>query len=310
MTRKVVVTGVSGGVGGFVSRQLIAHGWHVIGVSRSRPSGFDERTFEHHGVDLQARPAVEFGEIPLIHCAALTRDGLNSEIADANEQLTKNALSLSVGPVIHISSSSVYDLRKPTINASEDEATGNYPFLNAYSEGKWLSEQVVRNSGRGGFILRPHAVYGPGDTTLIPRLRKAVRFGRILLPIASNPVHQFTSMVNLANSIELALEKAVTQPETELVAVNVTDSDPTLLRGAVAQALGESVKISVMPLRLAKLAASFSEKLAGNGEPRLSRYAVNQLAYSRTYNLSKAQQLLGFAAEPTDFRIALSTLDA
>lgn len=43
-------------------------------------------------------------------------------------------------------------------------------FVNVYCESKMITENIVRWSRRpeGSFILRPHAVYGPGDTTTFP----------------------------------------------------------------------------------------------------------------------------------------------
>ena len=43
-----------------------------------------------------------------------------------------------------------------------------------------LAEREVGRHRRGAVILRPHAVYGPGDTTLLPRLLHARRLGRLI----------------------------------------------------------------------------------------------------------------------------------
>lgn len=303
MSREVLLTGASGGLGSYLVPRLIDSGWAVMGLSRTRPewaSSFGAN-YRHVTSDLFLPPANHYGDIPVINAAAVTRDGKDKWIVDANIALTKHALALSRGPVVHISSSSVYDLSKPTINASEGEATGRYPFLNAYSAGKFHSEQLVKDSGRDAITLRPHAVYGETDNTLVPRLKRAVRNGQLFLPLSASPVHQFTSMSNLANATLLALEALIGQAGRGVRLCNVTDREPFPVMDAIKIALANQVRIRTVPTSIADTVAHSVEILARSRgvEPRLSRYAVAQLSMSRTYDLSAAQSLLGYAPEPT-----------
>ena len=51
-----------------------------------------------------------------------------------------------------------------------------YPtrYLNEYASTKQQAEWVVRNNPQPNrVIVRPHIIYGPGDTTILPRLLKA-----------------------------------------------------------------------------------------------------------------------------------------
>jgi len=48
------------------------------------------------------------------------------------------------------------------------------------SEAVAEAERVLLAAGRPVIVLRPHVVYGPGDTTLLPRLLAAERFGRLV----------------------------------------------------------------------------------------------------------------------------------
>ena len=311
MAREVVLCGASGGVGSYLAPLLAKAGWKVHGVSRSQPSFANELgdAYQHHSLDLLRPQSQRFGDLPLVISAAITRDGKQKWIAEGNAALTRNALALTTGPVVHISSSSVYDLRKPSVNVLESDATGNYPFLNSYSAGKWASEQLVCQSDRPAIILRPHAVYGPGDQTLVPRLRAAVRLGIIVLPLRNNPVHQFTSMANLAQAIELSLLKLAAGDVTSAVVLNVTDSTPTAVRDAVKRAVGADVRIATAPLEMFQAVALLAELVGrlNKSEPRLSRYSVAQLSQSRTYNLDAARAFLGYAPTPTDFSEALPT---
>ena len=51
----------------------------------------------------------------------------------------------------------------------------------------------------GSVVLRPRAVYGPGDPHLMPRLRRIVRGGRAWLPGPDVPL-SLTAVENLASA--------------------------------------------------------------------------------------------------------------
>ena len=70
--------------------------------------------------------------------------------------------------IVHISTSSVYDAFEPSVEITEDAAPVRR-HLSAYSQTKTLAEFEL--AGSDAVILRPHAVYGPGDTTLLPRIQ-------------------------------------------------------------------------------------------------------------------------------------------
>jgi len=114
MTGEVVVTGVTGSVGSYLARRLTNQGVRVIGVSRGE---FRHPGVEHVALDLANPDALlpNFGNAPLINCAAITRDGWDTELEARTRVMTESALALTDGPVVHISSSSVYDLTGPSV---------------------------------------------------------------------------------------------------------------------------------------------------------------------------------------------------
>ncbi|WP_308369264.1 MULTISPECIES: NAD-dependent epimerase/dehydratase family protein [unclassified Streptomyces] len=79
-----------------------------------------------------------------------------------------------------MSSASVYDPRPGRALVTEDHPRGGH--LNAYGRTKAAGKALALAAG--AVVLRPRAVYGPGDTQLLPRLLSRVRAGTLLLPLA------------------------------------------------------------------------------------------------------------------------------
>jgi len=158
----------------------------------------------------------------------------------------------------------------------------------------------VLASGRPAIILRPHAVYGQSDNTLLPRLKAAVRpGGKLVLPAGANVNHAMTSLENLTQAVVLAVQKVMRPDYGEQIALNVCDANAVNLADAINAVLDEPVKIIAVPNWLALIAARWVELLTPAGtEPRFSRYAVRQLGYERTYDLGATIEVLGFAPQP------------
>lgn len=293
---KIVVAGVSGSLGAHLAKHLLASGHEVIGISRNDP-GISGIEFISH--DLTKPIKLEYlQDAVVINSAALTRDGFSNEVLSTNLAIARNCLAISSGPQILVSSSSVYDLRKPSIQVATAEATGRYPFLNSYSKSKFESEQLYRVQDRNLIILRPHALIGTGDQTLLPRVRNAIKNGVLRLPNAGKAKHEFTSFSNFAQAIELAIQKFAggwSGSET----LNVSDGKATSIADAITKSLHpDSIAISSVPTGLAMTAGRISELLAGaSREPRLSRYAISQLAFDRSYDLAKTREFLGYQPE-------------
>lgn len=279
----VVVTGGSGFVGGRVVSALRAAGHDVTEVGRRRGSADGPFITS----DFRVGQMPWFGDAAIVHCAAATEDGWSDDVAEANVRLTRATLELARGNFIHVSSSSVYDLSKPSVGTKTAEATGQYRWYNSYGPSKLASENVVRDSRTRATILRPHGVYGAGDTTLAPRLRRAARFGILPLPDGGHAIHQLTWVENLVHAVIAALETDFPGVNT----FNIADPNPVTIREAAQAAIGRRPVLNV-PLDAAIAAARFSERLPVRSA--LSVYSVLQLGMDRTYDIEPARAVLGY----------------
>ncbi len=228
----------------------------------------------------------------VVHCAALADDVAPIGRAMlANRIGTRNVVaSFPDARIVHISTSSVYDAFTPSIKIREDAPLPSR-FLSSYSESKVAAEAELPPDA---VVLRPHAVYGPGDTTLLPRILAGIRGSRLVLPEGADVRHTLTHIDNLTPAVELAL----TGPAG---VYNIGDDTDVLLSAILREFLVRrgrpDVSLTSIPYAVAFAAAGVLEKLSRR--PRLTRYAVSQLGLERTLDLTAARDKLGYRPGPT-----------
>jgi nucleoside-diphosphate-sugar epimerase len=203
-----------------------------------------------------------------------------------------------------MSSASVYDPWVPKDLVRED-ASPPRRWLNGYGKTKRAAEELVFRLRPDAAVLRPHAVYGPGDTTLLPRVLRARLAGRQLAVGDGRNRVTLTAITNLVDGVAAALR----QPEAS-GPFNIGDPDtPTVAEvfEYLLHSLGLPVSIAWIPRAVAWRAAIVSERLAGPREPLLSRYTVNQMSLNFTLNLDRARRELGWEPKQT-YRSAFAAL--
>ncbi len=309
---RVAVTGASGFVGGAVCAALRAGGHEVIGFGRRpRPDGLarvDYRRWDLAHGPLDGAPDVA----AVVHCAAAVDDWAPLA-AQRPATVDGTRAALATWPrarFVHVSTASVYPPWRRGVVREDDgpsrRAAG--PYAAAKAEAERLVAAAAR-SGRDALVLRPHAVYGAGDPTLLPRLLASVREvgGRQVLVVpgwASTRVH-LTSVDLLA----LVCARAVRSPVRGVV--NVADAAPLPLAQALDQAFraatGSAPQRVHLPFAVALgLGAALEAAARTRGAehpPPLTRYAVSHLAVSRELDLTRLRRDLGVDPPPTDLRL-------
>jgi nucleoside-diphosphate-sugar epimerase len=298
---RIAVTGASGFVGGAVCRAAAEIGWTVHAFGR-RPSTVVPGTYRSWDITsgrLPDPPTVA----AVVHCAGSVTDWApRREQWAANVEGTRNVLrSFPDARFVHLSTASVYEPRRPTVLAAEDQAPiRRYP--DSYGASKAAAERLVTADRPNAVVLRPHAVYGPGDTTLLPRVLGAVRGNHLIAVGCGTQRISLTSITNLATACLLA---ATTDANGVF---NITDAEPVRLADALRAVLTAHAipaDLRFVPLAVAWPLALLSETthtlLRRRTPPRLTRYAVLHLAHERTLDITAARTALNYRPEPTNF---------
>jgi nucleoside-diphosphate-sugar epimerase len=234
----------------------------------------------------------------VVHCAALVGDwGPEREYRRVNVQGTEAVLDAfkSARRFIYVSSASVYSTQQADSHLSESAPVGE-GLLTAYAKTKLAAEQCVLASKHNTIILRPHIVYGPGDTTLMPRVIAARRLGCLAVPGDGQNRLSVTHVWNFAH----AVERALATPEANGV-FNICDRDSVsvdkLLR-TLLQKHGFTTRLLYIPRKAAWAAAIVAETvfraMKSQRAPTLTRYLVRQIAAAHTLDISKSVNVLGY----------------
>lgn len=291
---KIAITGATGFVGGFVADYLESHGYEVI-------------RFGRRNMEKVIRWDIESGSYPeslmvdcVVHCAANVDDWARYvESFSANVTGTRNVLQSfsNVSQFIYISSASVYDAFCKQVVIRETDCLGGR-MLNAYSQTKLMGEKEVEKSDIiSRIILRPHIIYGKGDTTIAPRIRRAIESGYFPVPGNGKNRISFTHVENLAQAILKSIEKS----KKGFSIYNITDSEHTTLSQALDMVRElnhlDFKKIFIsrsMCLFIGTLLEFIYRIFRIKKSPLLTRYIVDQMSSDHILDISKAREELGY----------------
>ena len=306
MRMPVAVTGASGFIGGAVTRQLDAKGYPAHAFGRRPASrvenglGAPYRSWDIRRGPLPNPPAVG----TVVHCAGLVDDwGPARRFEEANVTGTRHVLATwPEARIVHVSSASIYDPFGNRRNVSEDDADpldrdtiDRIRWLGHYGRTKRLAEYIVaRERPDRSIILRPRAVFGPGDRTLLPRLARRYRMGRLI--VAGDPASRM-SLTHIDNFTS-AVEHAITSDASGVY--NVADRNPVAL-GVLLQevlcATGRMPRVVYLPVKPVWAFAVFAEAVHLHGHlprPIVSRYQLNQLRGDFVLDTSRIRRELGW----------------
>lgn len=281
---RVAVTGASGFCGGAVARLLDDEGHDVVALGR-RPAGTGEWRRWDAATDVPDLSDID----AVVHLAAAVGDPRPGTDAREFERVNVDGarrLLTAAGdrPVVWVSSSSVYDPRPDRSLVTEDHPTSG-GHLNAYGRTKAHGDRLAL--GAGAVVVRPRAVYGPGDTHLLPRLLRAVRRGRIMLP-GDDVELSLTHVANLATACVAGLAWA---PGPYNVADEVPVRRDVALVEVLEAVLSRPVTVGHLPLPVASGAARGLDALARltRREPLLTPYSVDTLAHPFCLDTTRAR---------------------
>ncbi len=299
---KVLVTGATSLLGGAVVERLVSRGDDVSVFQRR--SGFSDLA-EHLGdvADPDAVDGAVGGVDAVIHLAA--RVGVTgpwSEYEAANVIGTRNvvaaAKSSEVRRLVYVSSPSVAYHGKSLVgahagSADPDRARGNYARSKAQGE---LIALGADSPDLAVVAIRPHLVWGPGDTQLIGRIVERARSGRLPTIGTGAALIDTTYVANAADALVASLDRA---PEIGGRALVVTNGEPRPVReilNRIVLAAGLEPSRVRIPYRVAWgggfVAERIWERRGSSGDPPMTSFLAEQLGTAHWFAQSETRRAL------------------
>jgi nucleoside-diphosphate-sugar epimerase len=301
------VTGGSGFVGGRLIKRLVADGWSVRALARSKEAEGRVEALGAEAVrgDLESGAALRAGSHGcdyLFHSAAhLGTSGDFKDFERVNVQGTKNVLAAArdaeVKRFVHVGTEAALLAGEPLLEA--DERTPLRPDSKApYSATKARAEiAVLAASERGVFetvSIRPRFVWGVGDTTLLPMIVEQARSGSWAW--VGGGRHR-TSTTHVDNAVEGLIAGALRGRPGNAYFV-LDDGGAVVFREFVSDLMrtqGIEPPAKSVPTAVARLLMEAGERLPFIGEPPLPRFAFWIASQDCILDDGKARTEMGYA---------------
>ena len=315
---RALVTGGGGFLGGAIVQQLLDAGWEPLSFSRSRHEGLHALGVAQQQGDLADPAAVAAaaeGCDAVFHVAARVGSwGRRADYWRTNVEGTENVIAAcranGIGRLVHTSSPAVAFQRRPEASLDEsapypDRYDAHYPATKAEAERRVLA---ANDADLRTVALRPHLVWGPGDTSLLPRILSRARAGR-LRRIATDPPAMVdpTYIDDAARAHVLAAERLGTGDGVPSPAgrayfisggepISLWDMIDRLLAAAGLPPVERSVSVGTA-LTAAVVMEAIWTLLRLQSEPPMTRWTVRQLSTTHCLDISAARRDLGWAPQ-------------
>lgn len=318
---KVLVTGASGMLGGGIARALAARG-DEVSVLQRRPSGLAElvgasgpiREVLGDVCDAASVSQAVEGQDAVVHLAAKVNvTGRWEDYLRVNVEGTRTLLDAcvrhGVARVVHTSSPSVAHAGSSIVGegagpADPERARGNYARSKAMSELLALqidAEAQAEGRGPAVVVLRPHLVWGPGDTQLVARVIRRAKAGRLPVIGSGAALVDTTYIDNAVDAFVAALDRCESVRGESFVVTNGEPRPVSEIFAAWARAGGADTPGRRIPTRLALLAGSAVDGItavrerfgsANETDPPLTRFLVEQLTTAHWFDQRRTREAL------------------
>lgn len=311
-----MVTGASGFVGRHLVAALAARGDRVTAVDlRAVPHPEGVEVLELDITDKARVCEAIAGHDVIFHNASVvhTRWTNVDTVWAVNDGGTVNVIEAcqahGVPRLVYVSSAScVYEGRD--IENGDESLPYSSISQAPYADSKISAERrVLEAHGQAGLqttSLRPHVIFGPGDTRFLPAVLGRAKVGKLKLGVGwGEKLSDFTFVDNLIDALLLADQSLATAPERAGgKAYFITNGEPRPFFGFVKQVLA---RLDLPPIRgnvpypIAYSAAAISEWMRTFGgkdqighEEKLSRFSVRYMCTHHYFSIERARQDLGY----------------
>jgi len=299
---RVLVTGATSMLGRATVGILLDRGDEVTVLQR-RPSGLPVREVLGDVADPVVVERAVRGQDAVVHLAAKVdvvgrwRDYVHANI-DGTDNVVAACRAAGVGRLVHVSSPSVAHGGAALVGAGAEpadpeRARGSYSRSKAVAE---LHALAADSTTLAVLVVRPHLVWGPGDTQLVGRIVARARAGRLPLLGSGAALIDTTYVDNAATALVAALDAC---GEVHGQAVVVSNGQPRpvweLVAGLCAAA-GVPAPTRRVPSWAAWLAGAVAEGAWAASRrqdtPPMTRFLAEQLTTAHWFDQRHTRALL------------------
>jgi len=309
---KALVTGGGGFLGGEIVRQLLARGDVVRSFARGEYpelSALGVEVVRGDLGDLAGLRAAVHGCDLVFHVAAKpppwgTRADYEATNIRGTEHVVAACLAEGVRHLVYTSTPSVVGGAEDIEGGDErlpyrrDWAGAEYPRSKAIGEQSVISADCAELHT---VALRPHLIWGPGDPHFLPRFVEKARRGELRRIGSGDPLIDPTFVTDAAAAHLCAADRLQQGADVGGRAYFISGGETiglwTLVDSLLATA-GEGPLTKRVPAGVAEVLGALFEgthrlfRLAG--EPRLTRFVVQQVTHARWFDISAARTDLGY----------------
>lgn len=217
---------------------------------------------------------------------------------DATRHLLVAARRHQVGRFVHVSTPSAAHAGASLVGvgagpADPDRARGHY------ARSKAQAEQLALAASSEEFpvvALRPHLVFGPGDTQLVQRVIDRARSGRLALVGSGLALIDTTWVGNAADAMVAALDRADVAAGRSLVVSNGQPRTVTETIQRILVAAGAPTSFRRVPTTIATGVGAIVdvawERLERDDDPPITRFLAEQLSTAHWFDQRETRTVL------------------
>lgn len=305
-----LVTGGSGFLGRAIVKQLLAKGVKVHILSRGNYPDLEKagcKVFRGEISDEKSITEAAEGCDLIFHTAA--KAGVEEPYSEYERINYRGTLAvieackkLGIKKLIYTSTPSVVVGMAGIKNGNESLA---YPEHTAYyPKTKTMAEQAVLVANGSDLLtvaLRPHLMWGPGDTNLVPRLVKRARAGKMKFVGDGKNIVDTTFIDNAAEAHILAAEHLEEGAACAGKAYFITNGEPTPISEITNKLIGAAgcgPVTATIPFQLAYYVGAAIEwaykTFQIKGEQPITPWMACELAHDHWFNIEAAKRDFGY----------------
>ncbi len=310
---KILVTGAAGFVGSNLIEALEARGDEVVSTD-IHDAGPGQHYISADIRDEDTMAKAMDGVHTIFHCASVVHTKRNRERdvwsinLDGSRNILSKAQSAGVSKLVYISTASaVYEGR----DIENGDETMPYSRVSQapYADSKIAAEKMILSAngheGVATCAIRPHVVFGPGDTRFLPAILRRSKAGKLRFGVGwQEKLSDFTYVTNLIDAL-LAAHASLELGKDDVAgqAFFVTNGEPMPFFDFVKKVLERMDLPAILgsvPYPVAYAVASIVEGLdtlrggtLGTADG-MSRFAVRYMCTHHYFSIDKARRSFGY----------------